>query len=317
MATGKTTPKIEFGCAEATGTSTARKPTIWEILTNEKNFKWTLLIPLVVLLALFAFYPLIYSFYYSFHDWGMQGEAIFSGLRNYRNLVTDQTFLLAFGRTIKVLAICIVVEVTLGLGIALLWNRDFKGQNAIRGLALLPLLVAPLNLSLLWNFLLDYNFGAINQILQALGLSKVYWWAPNIALYTICAITIWQWLPFSIFVLLAGLKSLPRDVFEAAKVDGASAFYTFRRLTLPMLSPLIMVVIVLRSMWLIRLFDPLFGTTRGGVNTELLDWNVYRTAFVAFDIGYGTSMAIVSWAVTMALCMIMYRLLMRAQAANR
>jgi len=123
---------------------------------------------------------------------------------------------------------------------------------------------------------------------------------------------VWQWFPFSVFVLLAGLRSLPRDVFEAARVDGAGEWYTFRRLTLPMLSPLIMIIVVLRAMWLIRLFDPLYGTTRGGVETELLDWTVYRTAFVYFDIGYGSAMAIFSLFLTIAICAIMFRLLMKS-----
>jgi multiple sugar transport system permease protein len=297
--------------------ASGRKPTIWETLTNEKNFKWTLLIPLIALLIMFMAYPLLYSIYFSFHDWGMQAAPVFSGLRNYRQLVNDQGFLIAFGRTLKALVICITVEILLGLGLAMLWNRDFKGQNVVRGLALLPLLVAPLILSLLWNFILDYNFGALNQILQTIGLNKINMWDPKIALFTICGITVWQWLPFSTFVLLAGLKSLPRDVFEAARVDGASSTYTFRRLTLPMLTPLIMIIIVLRAMWLIRLFDPLFGTTRGGVNSELLDWIVYRTAFVMFDIGYGSSMAIVSWAFTMILCLVMFRQLMKALAPKQ
>ena len=291
-----------------------RKATVWETLTSERYFRWTLLVPLLVLLAIFMLYPLVYSIYFSFHDWGMQGDPVFSGLRNYRQLVNDREFLIAFRRTLEVLFICIAVEIGLGLGLALLWNRDFKGQNVVRGLALLPLLVAPLILSLLWNFILDFNFGALNLVLQAIGIGRVNLWRPDIALFTICAMTIWQWLPFSTFVLLAGLKSLPRDVFEAARVDGASRFYTFRRLTLPMLTPLIMIIVLLRSMWLIRLFDPLFGTTRGGVNTELLDWITYRTSFVMFDIGYGSAMAIASWAFTMALCMVMFRQLMKAMA---
>ncbi len=299
---------------EIDASARGRKPTIWETLTNERNFRWTLLIPLLLLLAIFMLYPLFYSIYFSFHDWGMQGAPVFSGLRNYKQLVNDQGFLAAFGRTLAVLVICIAVELTLGLALAVLWNRDFRGQNIVRGLALLPLLVAPLILSLLWNFMLDFDFGVVNQVFQAIGLKKVYWWSPNFALLTICGITIWQWLPFSVFVLLAGLKSLPRDVFEAAKVDGASGFYTFRKLTLPMLTPLIMIIVVLRAMWLIRLFDPLFGTTRGGVNTELLDWITYRTAFVMFDIGYGSAMAIVSLAFTIALCLLMFRQLMKALA---
>ena len=290
----------------------SRKPTVWEVLTSERYFKWTLLIPLLVLLIIFMLYPLFFCLYYSFHEWGMQGDALFIGLHNYRQMLNDQAFLEALGRTFKVLVICIVSELIIGLGLAVLWNREFKGQNVVRGIALLPLMVAPLVLSLLWNFLLEYDFGAVNQILDAVGLGKVYWWSPSIALYTICGITIWQWFPFSVFVLLAGLRSLPRDVFEAARVDGAGEWYTFRRLTLPMLSPLIMIIVVLRAMWLIRLFDPLYGTTRGGVKTELLDWTVYRTAFVYFDIGIGSAMAIFSLFLTIVICAIMFRLLMKS-----
>jgi multiple sugar transport system permease protein len=290
----------------------SRKPTVWEVLTSERYFKWTLLIPLVMMLLVFMLYPLFFCLYYSFHEWGMQGDALFVGLHNYRQMLNDQAFLEAFGRTFKVLVICIISELTIGLGLAVLWNREFRGQNVVRGIALLPLMVAPLVLSLLWNFLLEYDFGAINQILEAVGLGKVYWWSPGIALYTICGITIWQWFPFSVFVLLAGLRSLPRDVFEAARVDGAGEWYTFRRLTLPMLSPLIMIIVVLRAMWLIRLFDPLYGTTRGGVKTELLDWTVYRTAFVYFDVGIGSAMAIFSLFLTIVICAIMFRLLMKS-----
>jgi multiple sugar transport system permease protein len=298
--------------AEAEPWTVARKPSIWEVLTNERYFKWTLLIPLLFLLVVFMLYPLFYCIYYSFYEWGMQAEAIFIGLHNYRAMLKDAAFLEALGRTFEVLAICIVAELCVGLGLAILWNREFRGQNIVRGLCLLPLMVAPLVLSLLWNFMLEYDFGAANQILSAIGLGKVYWWSPDFALYTICLITIWQWFPFSVFVLLAGLRSLPRDVFEAARVDGASDWYTFRRLTLPMLSPLIMIIVVLRAMWLIRLFDPLYGTTRGGVRTELLDWTVYRTAFVFFDVGYGSAMAIFSLYLTIALCAVMYRQLMKA-----
>lgn len=289
-----------------------KKPSAWEVLTSERYFKWTLLIPLFLLLAIFMLYPLFYSIYYSFHEWGMQTEAIFIGLQNYRQMLNDKAFLEALGRTLEVMVICIIAELLIGLGLAMLWNREFKGQNIVRGLALLPLMVAPLVLSLLWNFMLEYDFGAVNQILTGIGLRKVYWWSPGFALYTICLITIWQWFPFSVFVLLAGLRSLPRDVFEASKVDGSSGWYTFRRLTLPMLSPLIMIIVVLRAMWLIRLFDPLYGTTRGGVRTELLDWTVYRTAFVFFDIGYGSSMALFSLFLTIAFSAIMYRQLMKA-----
>lgn len=129
-------------------------------------------------------------------------------------------------------------------------------------------------------------------------------------------ISIWQWTPFSIFILLAGLRGMPKDQFEAASVDGAGAFFIFRKLTLPMLKPLIIIIILLRTMWLIRIFDPLYGTTRGGMETEILDWMVYRVSFVFFDVGRGSAMAIFSLYMTIIVCAIMYRQLMKAMDAN-
>lgn len=289
-----------------------RKFSVLETLSSEKYFKWTLLIPLLIVLLVFMFYPLFYCIYYSLHEGGLTTETIFVGLQNYRHMLHDKDFWIPLRRTAEVLFICVVFELLIGMGIGLLWNREFKGQNVIRGLVLLPLLVAPLILSLVWNFLLEYNIGVINQVIRAIGLTAVKWWSPHIALYTICLITIWQWFPFSTAVILAGLKSLPKDVFEAAKVDGAPAGFTFRKLTLPMLTPLIVIIVLLRTMWLIRLFDPLYGTTRGGVNTELLDWMVYRTSFVYFDIGYGSTLAIMSLYLTIILCAVLFRQLIRA-----
>jgi multiple sugar transport system permease protein len=289
-----------------------RKRSLLEVLLSEKNFKWALLIPLLVVLAVFLFYPLIYSAFYSMQEWGGWAPPTAVGLENFRQVLHDNVFWVSLGRTFEVLAICIAAELSIGMGIAMLWNREFKGQNVVRGLVLLPLLVSPLILSLLWNFMLQYNYGAINISLEWMGFGKFYFWDPRWALFTICGITIWQWFPFSTFVLIAGLKSMPKDVFEAAKVDGASAWYTFRKLTLPMLTPLIMIVVMLRVMWLMRLFDPLFGTTRGGVNTELLDWMVYRTSFVYFDVGVGSTLGLISLFLTLIFCAILFRELIKA-----
>jgi multiple sugar transport system permease protein len=249
--------------------------------------------------------------YNSFRQGDLSGT-ILIGFENYKFMMRDSSFWIPLRRTAQVTIICIIFELLIGMGLALLWNRDFKGQNLVRGLVLLPLLVAPLILSLIWNFLLEYNIGFLNNLFAAIGIGRVNWWSLNTALYTICGITVWQWFPFSASVLLSGLKSLPRDVFEAARVDGSSSWYTFRRLSLPMLSPLIIIIVLLRTMWLIRLFDPLYGTTRGAVNTELLDWMVYRTSFVFFDLGYGSTLAIMSLFLTIIIGAIMFRQLIRA-----
>jgi len=288
------------------------KQSFWENLTTESHFKWTLLIPLFVVLALMLFYPLIYCMVNGLQEHSLGGPATFIGLDNYRYILYDAKFWLALGRTFQILVVCVVIELGLGLGIALLFSREFKGQNAVRGLCLLPLLVMPLAMSMEWNFILQYDFGLINQIITWLGGDKIDWWMPGRAIYTVSAITIWQWLPFSIFVLVAGLRGLPKPPFEAAKVDGASAWYTFRRLTLPMLTPLIMIIIVLRTMWLIRLFDPLYGTTHGGAGTETLDYLTWRVGFTFFDIGQGSAIAMISLFITIIVCALMFRVLMKS-----
>lgn len=293
-----------------------RERTFWSVLSDDRYYKWLLLGPLLLVLLIFMLYPLFYCMWYSLHEFGMVKAATFVGLENYRDVLRDGEFWLALGRTAIVLVLSIGVELVVGMAIAVLFNRDFKGQNAIRGLILLPLLIAPLAVSMMWNFFLQYDFGIVNLVLGLVGIPKTSWFAPGVGLYTIAGISIWQWIPFSIFVLLAGLKSLPRDSFEAAKVDGASAWYTFRRLTLPNLAPLIMIIVLLRTMWLIRLFDPLYGTTRGGADTELLDWQIYRNTFVYFDIGRGSTLAIISLFLTMIVCGILFRQLMKALAAT-
>jgi len=293
-----------------------RERTFWSVLSDDRYYKWVLLSPLVLTLVLFMLYPLFYCMWYSLHEFGMVKAATFIGLENYRSVLRDPEFWLALKRTGIVLVISISAELILGMAIAMLFNREFKGQNAIRGLILLPLLIAPLAVSMMWNFFLQYDFGIVNLTLGLIGIPKVSWFAPGVGLYSIAGISVWQWIPFSIFVFLAGLKSLPRDSYEAARVDGATALYTFRRLTLPNLAPLIMIIVLLRTMWLIRLFDPLYGTTRGGADSELLDWQIYRNTFVYFDIGRGSTLAIISLFLTLIVCGILFRQLMKALAAT-
>ena len=294
-----------------------KRRTFWEVLTSEKYFRWTLITPLLLTLLVFMLYPTFYSLYYSTTEYGLVKAPVFIGWENYRSVLGSALFWTALGRTFKVLVISIAVELSLGLTLALLWNRKFTGENVTRGLCLLPLLISPLAMSLMWNYITQYDYGVINLVLLGLHLGKVQWFDVKWALYTITFMSIWQWTPFSIFVFLAGLRGLPRDAFEAAKVDGASPWYTFRRITLPMLMPLVIIIILLRTMWLIRLFDPLYGTTQGGANTEVLDYLIFRIAFIRFDIGQGSTMALISLFLTIILCAILFRHLMKAMGVAK
>ncbi len=306
-------PEAETGIAQF-----QERRTLWEVLTSEKYFKWTLLIPLLLVLAVFMFYPLFYCLFNSTQEAIIGAkETVFLGWDNYRVVLHDEAFWTALGNTFHILVLCLAGELVLGMGIALMLNREFRGQNTIRGLCLLPLLASPLALSLTWNLLLNYEVGVVTEALVAIGLPRINFFSLAMGKYTITLITIWQWFPFSVFVLLAGLKGLPRDAFEAAKVDGASAWFTFRRLTLPMLSPLIMIVVLLRTMWLIRLFDPIYGTLRQTRQAETLDYFVFRIAFSYFDIGVGSTLAVISLFLTIIICAVLFRRLMLALDAAR
>ena len=294
------------------------RKTVWQVLTSEKYIKWFLLIPLLVVLGVFAFYPLFYCLYYSFHEAILIKPPEFLGLENYRRILHNPLFWHSMGRSASAVVVCVGVEITLGLGIALFLNREFRGQNIVRGLCLLPLVVSPLAMSLMWKYFLEPQFGIINVMLGWVGFSQVAFLSEGgTALYTIMFMEIWKWLPFSIFVFLAALRGLPRDAFEAARVDGASPWFTFKKLTLPLLKPFIMIVILLRVMWLIRLSDPLFGTTQGGAGTEVLDWYVYRIAFIRFDIGEGTTLALIALFITIIIGVLLFRQLIKALGAAR
>jgi len=295
-----------------------KRQTVWQILASEKYVKWTLLIPLLVVLGVFMFYPLFYCLYMSFQKCTLRHGPDFLGLDNYRKLLHNPVFWRALGRTGYILVVSISIELTIGMGIALLFNREFKGQGVVRGLCLLPLLIAPLTMSMIWNYMLHYQVGIVNQVLSWLGLARVEWLAnPRIALYSIMLMSIWQWTPFSIFVLLAGLRGLPKDALEAARVDGASRWFTFRKLILSMLTPLIIIIILLRTMWLMRIYDPLFGTTHGGLKTEVIDWMLYRISFTFFDVGKGATMGLVCLFITIIISVILFRQLIKALGAAR
>ena len=294
-----------------------KRRTSWEVLTSEKYFKWTLLIPLLLVLAIFMLYPMFYCLFYSAHEHIIAQPTSFVGWENYRMVLHDPWFWNALVNTFHILVLCIAAELILGMGIALMLNREFRGQNTIRGLCLLPLLVSPMAMSLTWGLLLRYDTGLVNQTLEAIGLTAPHWFSLTQAIYTIALISTWNWFPFSVFVLLAGLKGLPRDAFESARVDGASAWYTFRRLTLPMLSPLIMIIVLLRTMWLIRIFDAIYGTMRGASEVETIDYLVYRVSFIYSNMGIGSTLALISLFLTIIICAVLFRRLMLALGAAK
>jgi multiple sugar transport system permease protein len=275
------------------------------------------LAPLLILLGAVVAYPLGYSIYLSFTDREIvRRDYAFVGLDNYLDLPSNADYTTALRNTLIFVVLAVTVELVLGLALALALQRQRRARNATRAFLLTPMFVTPIAVGLMFRFLLNQQLGAIPAALDVFGVS-IDFFGPGLALLTIVAIDVWQWTPFMVLLLLAGLESLPRQPFEAAKVDGASAWMTFRRVTLPLLRPIIAVAVLIRALDAFKVFEYVFATTRGGPGnaTDTIQYQVYRTAIQFFRLGEGAAMALVLAVIVLGMVVLLYRLLMREAAA--
>jgi multiple sugar transport system permease protein len=266
---------------------------------------------LAVLLAL-SIYPLIYSVTISLQQETASG--IVWTLTHFKRLATDNFFRTAMAHTFVYAFLALTCEFVLGLVLALLLNQQMRGRGVFRASLLVPMMLPTVVVGIVWRLLLNPNFGAINGTLKQLGVDteSLTWTAsPRLAFLAVIAVDVWQWTPFVFLVLLAGLQAIPQEPYEAALVDGSSRWQTFRHVTLPLLKPAILIVLLLRTMDLLRVFDQIFILTEGGPGfaTEMISLYIYRTAFRFFDFGYAAAMSFVLLALTNLVSVIYIRLL--------
>jgi multiple sugar transport system permease protein len=276
------------------------------------------LAPLLGLLGLIVAYPIGYSLWLSFTNYSIlrQGQTDFVGLRQYLDLPDNSDYVTALRNTLVFVALAVSLELVIGLALALALQRQRWARDVTRSFLLTPMFVTPIAVGLMFRFLLNQQLGAIPAILDRLHVS-VDFFGPGLALLTIVGIDVWQWTPFMLLLLLAGLESLPSQPFEAAKVDGASAWLTFRRVTLPLLRPVIAVAVLIRMLDAFKVFEYVFATTRGGPGTatETIQYQVYRTGFQFFRLGEAAAMAFVLVAIVIGIIVLLYRQLTRGVAA--
>ncbi|MGH3993281.1 MAG: carbohydrate ABC transporter permease, partial [Pseudonocardiaceae bacterium] len=222
----------------------------------------------------------------------------------------------ALRNTFVFVALAVAIELVLGLALALALQRQRRLRDATRAFLLTPMFVTPIAVGLMFRFLLNQQLGAIPAALDVFGVT-IDFFGPGLALLTIVAIDVWQWTPLMVLLLLAGLESLPRQPFEAARVDGASAWMTFRRVTLPLLRPVIAVAVLIRGLDAFKVFEYVFATTRGGPGnaTDTIQYQVYRTAIQFFRLGEAAAMAFVFVVIVLGLVVLLYRLLLREAVA--
>jgi multiple sugar transport system permease protein len=265
---------------------------------TEGNFAALLVAPSLVILVLTTTFPLIYLFWSSFQNINLAMPFMdgFAGLDNYRRMLGDSNFWHALGLTAIYTISTVVLQVVMGLGLALLVMRIPSGQWIFRIVAILPIVLAPVVVGLFWRTLMFApNFGILDFVVRWLGFGPINWLgSPTPALVSVIIIHTWQWTPFAFLVLLASLAALPPDVYEAARIDRANALQRFWHITLPLIRPALVIVIIMRAMIALSAFAAIFAATGGGPGTatEILNLYAYRISFVTLDFGYGSALAV-------------------------
>lgn len=246
------------------------------------------LLPALIYIFTIVIYPLLYSLYASFTDMRLTFPVTrFSGLDTYAATLGNEIFHDAIVVTVIFLAAAIVAETVLGFLLALSFSRMQGTHPIMRALIMLPLIATPVTVGLVWKLMLNSDFGIINQLTDALGIARILWLAdPTMAVVSIVLMDVWQWTPFMFLIMLAGLEGLPRDVFEAAEVDGATGLQILRRVTLPLMKRIIIVAIVFRFMFAIATFDTVFVLTKGGPAraTDLITLFIQREGLVNLNV---------------------------------
>jgi len=251
----------------------------------EKN---VFLLPAVVLILCLSVYPLLYSLSVSFTSWYMGTRTGFVGFANYAGLLSDSRFHRALANTLIFVVVTVTVEYIIGFGLALLLSREIRGHRSLGVILTFPMMLTPVAIGYMWRMIFHPSLGSANHLLRVLHLSPVNWTAdPRLALISVILVDIWEWTPFFMLVLLAGIRSLPQTPFEAAAVDGATGWQSFRYITFPLMWPLSSTVIFLRAIEGFKIFDQVFVLTGGGpgIATETSTLFIYTAGFKHFDLG--------------------------------
>jgi len=268
------------------------------VIVGKKRFaRWMTLPPVLILVALVVG-PLGFLLYSSFFDWTLTIPAPpkFVWFKNYVEVFKDIRFWNAFKNTVLLMILGIITQSILGLILALLLNREFKLKKVAITILALPIMITPVVIGFNWRIIYHEHFGPLNYIIRLLRLGSGASWIadPKLALISIFIVDTWQWTPFVTLILLAGLQSIPRQVYEASNVDGASSWQIFRRVTLPLLRPMFVLVVLFRTIWIFKIFDPVFILTGGGPGTatETLSLYTYINGFKLWRIGYTSTLAV-------------------------
>ena len=279
---------------------------------RDRRFGYWLSAPGLAALMLVITFPLLFAFFTSFYDYTLltPNHDTFVGWDNYREALEDEYLPGSLWVTAKFVLASVVIEFFIGFSVALALNTIERFKTVYYLILLAPLLINPVVVGLLWRMLLHSELGIVNYVLGLVGIGQVNWLGDaTTAFWTVVLVDIWHQVSFMAILLLAGLSALPREPYEAARMDGASPVRCFFAITLPLMRPVIMVALLLRLIFAIKTFDIIFIMTKGGPGTatDLISYFIYRAAFFGLDIGRASAMSVGLLVIVLALTTYLYR----------
>lgn len=271
---------------------------------------WSFIAPNFIGFAVLTLIPVVTLFYYAFTDWNVFGGATFTGLDNFRRMIHDAAFWTSFWNTVYYAALHIPLTLVIALGMALLLNRKMRGVAFFRTAAFFPYITSIVAIAVVWNTLFSPEFGPINQFLRLIGIENPPGWTAS-ATWSMPAVIIvgtWREVGYYMLLFLAGLQTIPRELYEAARMDGANAWHQFRNVTLPSLRPTTFFVTIILTIGSFKVFDLILVMTQGGPGTStlVLSQFIYKKGFQENQFGYASAVALVLFAICIAVTIVQF-----------
>lgn len=268
--------------------------------------------PAIITLFLIVVLPIAYNIYLAFTKWTIGlGDPRWIGLDNFIDLFTDERVWNGLKVMVLFSGFSLTLELVLGLMIALYFNREFKGGELVQTIYIFPFAATPVAVSLIWRIMLNPEIGVMNYLLSLIGLPGSLWVSSaDTVILSLVMVDVWKWTPMITLIVLAGLKSLPQDPYEAAQIDGANIFQIFWHITLPLIRPVLIAALMLRSLDNLKEFDMIYTITQGGpgIASETLYLYSYKVGFNFFKAGYGSALMVIVFLIVLVFNVVMNKL---------
>jgi multiple sugar transport system permease protein len=277
---------------------------------------WPFVVPALVVVLGVIIFPWLFTIWMSFQEWKVGSPTAFVGLANYLRLPADPRFVESIGHTLSYTALSVLLPLVLGTFAAVVFHAKFPGRGVLRALFIMPMMATPVAIALVWTMMFHPQLGVLNYLLSLVGLPPQLWvFHPGTVIPSLVLVETWQWTPLVMLIVLGGIAALPTEPYESAQIDGAGAWQMFRYITLPLIMPFLFIAAMIRGIDALKSFDIIFAITQGGPGTasETINIYLYSVAFVYYDLGYASAIAIVFFALIVALTAVLLILRKRAQ----